>query len=571
MVARAPRLNEALGDLLKFVGDHALLGHNIGFDLAFLRRKGIFEFNEAHDTLDMASVLLPTASRYGLASLAAELGVPVAASHRALDDAQTSRSSFICMRSPANCPPSLRRGHRPERSRVGRVGSMRPTAGHATGWILRRREPILSIPPPDRSAGPLRPTEETTPLDPEELASILEPGGPLARHFGAYEHRPQQVTMLRAVARSLSEGRHLMVEAGTGTGKGMAYLVPAFAWASANGRRVVVSTNTINLQEQLLHKDIPDLAAALGFDLRASVLKGRANYLCPRRLDALRRLGPRTSEEMRLAAKVLVWLSAGGSGDRGQVNLLGPARRPPGLTRPKVTTARPGPRTLQWRLSTQRRIQAETSHVLIVNHALLLADIATGNRVLPEYQHLIVDEAHHLEAATTKGLSFQVTEAELARWLRDLTAKPAGLLAQTAAAARRDLPPDESAQAEPPPMRSDRRSWLPGTDDTLVRHRGEFLPEATADPPSSYGQQEQIVPGTHAVRVVEIEFAWERLREPWRGIQRLQALAELLAATEGSASNAGGPGAGIAYGGTVAGGLVQPVEPHDLRTDPQRI
>ncbi len=78
MVARAPRLNEALGDLLKFVGDHALLGHNIGFDLAFLRRKGIFEFNEAHDTLDMASVLLPTASRYGLASLAAELGVPVA-------------------------------------------------------------------------------------------------------------------------------------------------------------------------------------------------------------------------------------------------------------------------------------------------------------------------------------------------------------------------------------------------------------------------------------------------------------------------------------------------------------
>ncbi len=216
----------------------------------------------------------------------------------------------------------------------------------------------------------------------------------------------------------------------------MAYLVPAFAWAAANGRRVVISTNTINLQEQLMQKDIPDLAQALGFELPASVLKGRSQLPVPARLDALRRLGPRTSEEMRLAAKVLVWLSAGGSGDRGQLNLLGPAeaaawarlsaegdecstetcehlrrRCLPLLQRPDPGRQRP--------------------HVLIVNHALLLADIATGNRVLPEYQHVIVDEAHHLEAATTKGLSFQVTEAELARWLRDLTARPAGLLAQT--------------------------------------------------------------------------------------------------------------------------------------------
>ena len=131
--------------------------------------------------------------------------------------------------------------------------------------------------------------------------------------------------MLRAVAEAFSEGRHLMVEAGTGTGKSMAYLVPAFAWAAANGQRVVVSTNTINLQDQLLRKDIPDLAQALGMELPASVLKGRANYLCPRRLDVLRRLGPRTGEEMRLAAKVLVWLAGGGSGDRGEINLLGPA------------------------------------------------------------------------------------------------------------------------------------------------------------------------------------------------------------------------------------------------------
>ena len=587
MVARAPRLNEALGDLLKFVGDHALLGHNIGFDLSFLRRKGVFEFNEAHDTLDMASVLLPTASRYGLASLAAELGVPVAASHRALDDALTSRQVFLHLYEIARqLPPPIleevtRLGAEVEWGAALVFDEAYREATQDGLDLTEAREPIrYPFLPPDRGAGPLQPTEDTTALDAEELASILEPGGPLARRFDAYEHRPQQVTMLRAVARSLSEGRHLMVEAGTGTGKSMAYLVPAFAWAAANGRRVVVSTNTINLQEQLMQKDIPDLAQALGFELRASVLKGRANYLCPRRLDALRRLGPRTSEEMRLAAKVLVWLSGGGSGDRGQVNLLGPGEA--------AAWARLSAEGDQCSTEScehyaggacpyyNARIQAEASHVLIVNHALLLADIATGNRVLPEYQHVIVDEAHHLEAATTKGLSFQVTEAELARWLRDLTARPAGLLAQTAAAARRDLTPDDSAQVEAAGHEI-AQAFQTCLEPTmrLFAAVGEFL-AARRDgrPPSSYGQQERIVPGTRTLSEwSEIEFAWERLREPLApGIQRLQAMAEaLLATSEGGATTLADLAQGLRTAGRSLADLFSQLNHMIFEPDPQRI
>ena len=92
--------------------------------------------------------------------------------------------------------------------------------------------------------------------------------------------------MLRAVSNALSTGQHLMVEAGTGTGKSFAYLVPAALFAMQNNTRVVISTNTINLQDQLIKKDIPDLRDALGIDLRATVLKGRSNYLCPRRLES---------------------------------------------------------------------------------------------------------------------------------------------------------------------------------------------------------------------------------------------------------------------------------------------
>ena len=104
--------------------------------------------------------------------------------------------------------------------------------------------------------------------------------------------------MMRAVARALSGQRHLLVEAGTGTGKSLAYLVPAICWAAQSEWRVVISTNTINLQDQLMRKDLPALQQALPQDFRAAVLKGRGNYVCPRLFDAMRRRPVRTLDEM---------------------------------------------------------------------------------------------------------------------------------------------------------------------------------------------------------------------------------------------------------------------------------
>ena len=142
---------------------------------------------------------------------------------------------------------------------------------------------------------PLKKVEEPKPLDEEEMAAILDYGGPFADYFESYEHRPEQVAMLRSVTNALSFGRHMLIEAGTGVGKSFAYLVPAAYFAMLNNTRVVVSTNTINLQDQLIKKDIPALREALGLDVRAAILKGRANYLCPRRLDNMRHFGPGNS------------------------------------------------------------------------------------------------------------------------------------------------------------------------------------------------------------------------------------------------------------------------------------
>ena len=541
MVASSPRLSSVLGDLADLIGDAPVIGHNIAFDLAFLQRRGLLSDALGIDTFDLASVMLPSVGRYGLGAIARQLGIPVPTSHRALADAQTTHQVFLQMVERARQLPLT------ILEEIVRLGEELEWGG---GWLfeeaLAEREAAsagaggridsgkllraVALEP----ASPLQPRDPPLPLDVEELAAVLEPGGLLAQRFPGYEHRAEQVSMLRAVAGALSDGRHLLVEAGTGTGKSMAYLIPALAWSALNGQRVVVSTNTINLQDQLNNKDVPDLRMALGEDYRVSILKGRANYLCPRRMDAARHLGPRTPEEMRLLAKLLVWLSEGGSGDRTDISLAGPAEAA-AWNRLSADSDECTSETCQSFADGvcpyfQARRAAEQAHLIVINHALLLADIATGNRVIPEYDYLIVDEAHHLEAAATKGLSLQVTEAELQRVLGEITGSHTGLLALVRSEFKH-LSGDRSALT---------RALRACNDDGLAaRDLGTRLFAALAafmsdrregQEISPFGQQERVLPSTRTVvSWGEVERVWEELRGCLLGLaEKLAAISQTL-------------------------------------------
>jgi len=294
MVKNSPILAEVIGDLIAFVGNVPVVGHNISFDLSFIRQAGALKPNIEIDTYEMASVLMPRASRYNLSALAQQLGVLLPATHRALDDARATHAVFIELLAKAQeLPLELL-------AEIVRMGEPLDWQGN---WVfqqvLRQRikEPVKARRSIDSFKGPLfdKPQEQEgqsvgcepgdQPLDIDEIAAVLDVGGKFSNFFPEYEHRPQQVEMLRSVAYALQDSLHLMVEAGTGTGKSLAYLIPAAYWSLKNNTRVVISTNTINLQDQLIKKDIPDLRAALGIPVRATVLKGRGNYLCPRRLE----------------------------------------------------------------------------------------------------------------------------------------------------------------------------------------------------------------------------------------------------------------------------------------------
>lgn len=443
-VREAPALKSVLPALVCFVGNAPMVGHSVHFDLDFLIRQGVLADAQAVDTFELASILVPHAPRYSLEMLARTLGVPAPVHHRALDDAQTAMGLFNALMERAlaldvrlleEIVRLTERSRWPLSELFRDVLAYKGRSAFVTGSLGQQVQSkvggdafglgIMLV--REDESPPLHPTTPKVPVDERVLAQMLEDGGAFARHFPHFEHRPQQVEMLRAVARSLNQGEHLLVEAGTGTGKSLAYLLPAMHFAIQNERPVVISTNTINLQEQLYLKDIPDIQKVLDLDVRVALLKGRSNYLCLRRLTAMRARDDLNEDELRVLARVLIWQQTTATGDVAELFLPSQQER---AVWSQISSEQESclgedcPHRQKGRCFFYRaRRRAERAHLIIVNHALLLSDVAVDNRVLPEYKYLIVDEAHHLEDAITRQLSFQADFGSLDRQLGEISQK----------------------------------------------------------------------------------------------------------------------------------------------------
>ncbi len=255
---------------------------------------------------------------------------------------------------------------------------------------------------------------------------VLGPGGALSGALGGYENRPQQLAMARAVEAALAQGRHLVAEAGTGTGKTLAYLVPA----ALSGRRVVVSTATRTLQEQIFFKDLPLLRDAVGLPFSAALLKGRANYLCLARFAHFSRrpLFP-TPEDATHWPALRAWAEATRTGDRGETAL-------PDAWGPWPLVSTTADSCLGGQCAehescfvTRARRRAEECDVVVVNHALYFADLALRARggdfalgVLPPHDAVIFDEAHALEDVATEHFGLSVSWARVAALSQDALA-----------------------------------------------------------------------------------------------------------------------------------------------------
>ncbi len=432
----APVFSELADGLSSFIEGRPIVGHNISFDLSFLAQKGIKPTNATYDTRELATIFLFQQSDYSLSSLAKQLGLSPP-QHRALPDAMATKDLFVALIDRAlrldlatienlvnlaeKADWELVRFFREvlavkAKTAFSAGGSTKTTGGgdRATIWGEDGEQPLTARP-------------ERTPLDIGNLRNILEPGGVLARALSGYEHRPGQIRMMEAVARALNSSEHLIVEAGTGTGKSIAYLLPSIFFALGNGVPVVVSTNTINLQEQLIGKDIPDLLQALELwqdpsveNLRVVQLKGRANYLCLKKYEILQASYRLSLDEVRLLARIMVWLLATQTGDRAELNLGNSELSAWNKLCAQFDEHLEGqcPHRQRGTCFLHRaRHSAENAHLIVANHALLLSDMVADAKILPPHDHLIIDEAHHLEDEATNQLSSQVTQWDLFNYL----------------------------------------------------------------------------------------------------------------------------------------------------------
>ena len=260
-----------------------------------------------------------------------------------------------------------------------------------------------------------------------EYKDVFTMGGPLARGLPDYAYRPEQAVMAKAVGAALARLEPLIVEAGTGTGKTFAYLVPALL----SGRSVIISTGTRTLQDQLFRRDVPMLAKALGLPAKLALLKGRTNYLCRHRLDLATQqgslLGP-SREVARLIARVVRWAATTRSGDLAELTDL-PEQSP---VWPSITSTRENclgqecPQFSRCHVIEARR-NAQAADIVVVNHHLLLADLALKDEgfgdLLPGAEAVILDEAHQVPdiAAQFFGQTWSVRQVQVL--MRDITAE----------------------------------------------------------------------------------------------------------------------------------------------------
>ena len=529
----APPFSRVAGGLESFVGGLPIVGHSIDFDLGFLAAKGVRFTNPKADTFDLAYVLRPSGG-YSLEKLAAALGVAHEGAHRALEDAKATSRVFHRLLMEAE---GLDANTLAEMYRLGTRSSW------VLAYILRRLEGHKASPRSpaalteaelERRAGtsvtgidlsalrermkhepPLKPNSVPRPVKVRQVRDLLGEGGRMSQTMDGFEERTEQVEMAEAVMKAINNGERLIVEAGTGVGKTMAYLLPAALYALKNKVRVFVSTNTINLQEQILHKDAPAVVEALQGvegvpieDFRYTVLKGRGNYLCLKRWAQLRGSETLSSEEARMLSKLLVWTGETCTGDRSELNLSGHGG-PALWDRVSAPGAFECPGVNGACFLRKSRNRADNAHLVIVNHALLMT-LAKSGMEIPETDVLIIDEAQHLEDVATDQLGFKVDKVEIDGHLdllggeRGLAARIVPALRASAAAQTRLESVGAAAQriVEAIPMVRD-------VVATMLTVLGGLLgPPSEAE--EKYGQKLRVTTGTRS------RPAWSNAEKEWQ-------------------------------------------------------
>ncbi|MFK7695734.1 ATP-dependent DNA helicase DinG [Paenibacillus sp. HJGM_3] len=427
MVQEAPELGDVVAEMLPYLEDSVVVAHNAAFDLAFLQRaletSGYNAFSgRVLDTIGFLRVLYPGMPTLQLSMVSGTFGIAHDQPHRADSDAEATGLIWLRCLERLESLPLLT---------LQRLSQLYEMEFSDFAWFLHEvrlwKETQISLDPEQHRyfrqfamsvdnwdlETPAR--EEGVSAFPEEMtfeAFYDSIQTNLKERFEHYEERPAQKQMIEEVQTAFASDQHLILEAGTGTGKSLGYLIPSLYHGLREAKKMIVSTHTINLQEQLRERDIPLLQDIVPVPFRASVLKGRSRYLCLRKFEQKLQISDYAADkdDRLMAAQMIVWLTETKHGDEEEI-YFGNRGREFWHTVASDTDSCLN-RACPWFKKCffhRARHEASIADVVITNHSLLLTDVQAENRLLPGYKHLVVDEAHHFEEVASKLLGSELS------------------------------------------------------------------------------------------------------------------------------------------------------------------
>lgn len=423
MLSHEAEWESIVKEFLDEIDGKILLAHNKIFDKTHLEyHLGFNLINTWLDTYELAKIILPHSTSYKLQALAQVLGIIDNRHHRALNDALVCGEVYLkllekCMQ----YSPFV----------LSEVAHYLKSTDEILSTLLNTvsiekssdDSPLFDYDFDDSENTALRPL-----LSFEQANTFFKKDGLLSKKLPAFEYRKEQVQMQQTIMEAFLDKKHAIIEAGTGTGKSFSYLVPSLLYAYENNQKVIVSTNTMALQEQLFKNDLPFLTKTLNYPFTTTISKGRSNYLCNRRFNDLLKDASLSKDEKLFISGLLLWQEKTQFGDKEELNLNNLEKQFWNRVASTTDTClnKACPHFMNCYFFNNRR-KAQESQLIIVNHALLLQHIKNNHSILPEAQQVIIDEAHHLEDETIKQFTTTIEIEKLRKQINNLI-KKRGLL-----------------------------------------------------------------------------------------------------------------------------------------------
>lgn len=428
----APPITQVLPKLKAFLGDSVIVGQNTRFDLDFInasliRHNELPLLNPWWDTSELGRIYLPYVSNHKLGTMCDFFEISLNQAHRAINDAIATAELFYKLIDYAISSYTVM-----VNARILELCRQAQMESNIISLMeiltdFQRKYSLVGLKPKSEINVNHNILEHKC-LTPKLFSQedIFKQDGILNSNFPHYEFRAGQLDMALGTEDAFNHNNYLVVEAGTGVGKSFAYLIPALQFSYKNQKKVIVSTNTKNLQEQLFNKDLPVLKKILQIPFKAVLVKGRENYICERKWEELLTEQARglSSYEAYAMLNLLIWKMNTTTGDVTENSSFDKSKF--NIFWRKLCSDRHFCAGRKCQFFTRcfvmkLRKSVEDANLIVANHSLLLSDMKSDHASLGEYEYLIIDEAHNIMQTAAKQLGIELSYADLINQVNQLS------------------------------------------------------------------------------------------------------------------------------------------------------